>query len=141
MAEQPSMMQMMKQARGMQKQMKVIQKRVEKRDVSVTSADGTIEIVISGKLQVRRILLDQTLLETPDKVALQGSLVSAVNSAIQKAQNLMAVEMQKMAGDMGLPPGALGEALGGGDDAGPDDGDTGGDDGAGGGRIRRWLGR
>lgn len=139
MAEQPSMMQMMKQARTMQKQMKVIQKRVEKRDVSVTSADGKIEIVISGKLQVRRILLDQSLLESPDKVALQGALVSAVNSAIQKAQNLMAVEMQKMAGDMGLPPGALGEAMG--EDDASDDGDAGGDDSAGGGRIRRWLGR
>lgn len=140
MAEQPSMMQMMKQARGMQKQMKVIQKRVEKRDVSVATGDGKIEIVISGKLQVRRILLDQSLLEKPDKVALQNNLVAAVNTAITKAQNLMAVEMQKMATDMGLPPGALGEALGGGDDDGPDDSGTGGDE-AGGGRIRRWLGR
>ena len=140
MAEQPSMMQMMKQARGMQKQMKVIQKRVEKRDVSVATGDGKIEIVISGKLQVRRILLDQSLLEKPDKVALQNNLVAAVNTAITKAQNLMAVEMQKMATDMGLPPGALGEAVGGGDDDGPDDSGTGGDE-AGGGRIRRWLGR
>ena len=140
MAEEPSMMQMLKQARGLQKQMKQIQKKVDKREVSAMSADGKIEVVITGKLQVRRILVDQSVLETTDKRVLQDSLVHAVNAAIQKAQNLMAVEMQKMAGDMGLPPDALGEAAGGGDDD-HDDDTPGGDDAAGGGRLRRWFGR
>ena len=140
MAEEPSMMQMLKQARTMQKQMKQIQKKVDKRDVSAMVADGKIEVVISGKLQVRRILIDQSLLESPDKRVLQDHLTLAVNTAIQKAQNLMAVEMQKMAGDMGIPPDAMGEAMGGGDDD-RDDDTPGGDDAAGGGRLRRWLGR
>ena len=140
MAEEPSMMQMLKQARTMQKQMKQIQKKVDKRDVSAMVADGKIEVVISGKLQVRRILIDQSLLESPDKRVLQDHLTLAVNTAIQKAQNLMAVEMQKMAGDMGIPPDAMGEAMGGGDDD-RDDETPGGDDAAGGGRLRRWLGR
>ena len=140
MAEEPSMMQMLKQARTMQKQMKQIQKKVDKRDVSAMVADGKIEVVISGKLQVRRILIDQSLLESPDKRVLQDHLTLAVNTAIQKAQNLMAVEMQKMAGDMGLPPDAMGEAMGGGDEDHADD-TPGGDDAAGGGRLRRWLGR
>jgi DNA-binding YbaB/EbfC family protein len=139
MAEEPSMMQMLKQARGLQKQMKQIQKKVDKREVSATAADGKIEVVITGKLQVRRILLDQSLLDSPNKLALQEALTSAVNSAIQKAQNLMAVEMQKMAGDMGLPPDAMNDALGGGEAEGDDEKPSGDD--AGGGRLRRWLGR
>ena len=139
MAEEPSMMQMLKQARAMQKQMKTIQKKVDKREISAMSADGKIEVVITGKLQVRRILVDQSLLENPDKRVLQDALTLAVNTAIQKAQNLMAVEMQRMAGDMGIPPDAMGEAMGSGDDA--DDDKPGGDDTAGGGRLRRWLGR
>lgn len=139
MAEEPSMMQMMRQARAMQKQMKTIQKKVDKREVSAMVADGRIEVVITGKLNVRRILIDQSLLENPDKRVLQDNLVLAVNTAIAKAQNLMAVEMQKMAGDMGIPPDAMGEAMGGGEDG--DDDTTGGDAAAGGGRLRRWLGR
>lgn len=139
MSQEPSMMQMLKQARAMQKQMKQIQKKVDKRELSVMSADGKIEVVITGKLQVQRILLDQSLLENPDKLALQKGLALAVNTAIAKAQNLMAVEMQKMAGDMGIPPEALGEMAGGGDDDGGDD-SPGGDE-AGGGRLRRWFGR
>lgn len=139
MAEEPSMMQMMRQARAMQKQMKTIQKKVDKREVSAMVADGKIEVVITGKLSVRRILIDQSLLENPDKRVLQDNLVLAVNTAIAKAQNLMAVEMQKMAGDMGLPPDALGEAMGGGEDK--DDDTPGGGDDASGGRLRRWFGR
>ena len=138
MAEEPSMMQMLKQARGLQKQMKQIQKRVDKKEVSATLMDGKLEVVITGKLQVRRILLDQSLLENPDKRVLQDNLTLAVNTAIQKAQNLMAVEMQKMAGDMGLPPDAMNDALGGGDEEGEA---AGGDDAQGGGRLRKWFGR
>ncbi|HEY2773696.1 MAG TPA: YbaB/EbfC family nucleoid-associated protein [Candidatus Binatia bacterium] len=139
MAEEPSMMQMLKQARGLQKQMKQIQKRVDKREVSATAADGKIEVVITGKLQVRRILLDQSVLENPDKRVLQDHLVQAVNQAIQKAQNLVAVEMQKMAGDMGLPPDALNEAMGG--EEHDDDEAPSGDTAGGSGRLRRWFGR
>lgn len=142
MAEEPSMMQMLKQARAMQKQMKQIQKKVDKRELSVMSADGKIEIVITGKLNVRRVLLDQSVLETPDKRVLQDQLVLAINTAIAKAQNLMASEMQKMAGEMGIPPEAMGDALGGGNDDGGDDDAPGSSDSAGsGGRLRRWLGR
>lgn len=140
MAEEPSMMQMLKQARGMQKQMKQIQKRVDKRELSSMTADNKIEVVITGKLHVRRILIDQSLLENPDKRVLQDSLTLAVNNAIAKAQNLMAVEMQKMAGDMGLPPDAMNEALGGSDEGGDDETPGGGEDAAGG-RLRRWFGR
>ena len=136
MAEEPSMMQMLKQARGLQKQMKVIQKRVDKKEVSAVLMDGKLEIVITGKLQVRRILLDQSLLENPDKRVLQDKLVLGVNMALQKPQNLMASEMQKMAGDMGLPQDAMNEALGGDEDDAP-----GGDDAQSGGRLKRWFGR
>ena len=143
MSQEPSMMQMLKQARAMQKQMKQIQKKVDKREVSAMVDGGKIEVVITGKLQVRRILVDQSLLENPDKRVLQDNLVLAVNTAIAKAQNLMAVEMQKMAGDMGIPPDAMSEALGGGDGGDDRDDDTpGGDEAsAGGGRLRRWFKR
>lgn len=137
MAEEPSMMQMLKQARGLQKQMKQIQKKVEKRDVSVMAAGGKIEVVCSGKLEFRRILIDQTLLENPDKRVLQDQLLAAVNGAIKKAQNLMAVEMQQMAGEMGLPTDEIAGALGDGDD----DDTSGGAAPASGGRLRRLFGR
>jgi len=139
MGEEPTKKQVAEQGRGHQKQMKQIPEAGHKKGVSAMLMDGKLEIVMTGKLQVRRILLDQSLLENPDKRVLQDNLVLGVNTAIQKAQNLMAVEMQKMAGDMGLPPDAMNEALGG--DSEGDDDTTGGGEAAGGGRLRRWLGR
>jgi DNA-binding YbaB/EbfC family protein len=138
---EPSMMQMLKQARAMQKQMKTIQKKVDKKEVSTTAADGKIEVVITGKLNVQRILIDQSLLDSADKLSLQSNLTKAVNDAIKKAQNLMATEMQKMAGDMGIPPEALGEAMGGGGADDDDDTPSGGDDATTGGRFKKWFGR
>jgi DNA-binding YbaB/EbfC family protein len=138
---EPSMMQMLKQARAMQKQMKTIQKKVDKKEVSTTAADGKIEVVITGKLNVQRILIDQSLLDSADKLSLQSNLTKAVNDAIKKAQNLMATEMQKMAGDMGIPPEALGEAMGGGGADDDDDTPSGGDDATAGGRFKKWFGR
>jgi DNA-binding YbaB/EbfC family protein len=140
MAEEPSMMQMLKQARVMQKQMKTIQKKVDKKEVSTTAADGKIEVVITGKLEIRRILIDQALLENADKLALQNGLTKAVNDAIRKAQNLMSTEMQKMAGDMGIPPDALGEAMGGGGEDHDDDTSGTGEE-TGGSRFKKWFGR
>jgi len=138
MAEEPSMMQMLKQARGLQKQMKQIQKKVEKRDIAATAAGGKIEVVCSGKLVIKRILIDQSLLDAPDKRTLQDALLTAVNSAIKKAQDLMNNEMARMAGDMGIPS----EELTGGADT-DDDHEEGTDTGAdtGGGRLKRWFKR
>lgn len=138
MAEEPSMMQMLKQARGLQKQMKQIQKKVEKRDVAATAADGKIEVVCTGKLVIKRILIDQSLLDSPDKRTLQDAVVSAVNAAIKKAQDLMNNEMARMAGDMGIPSDELtggAEA----DDEREDEKDTAAE--GGGGRLKRWFKR
>lgn len=138
MAEEPSMMQMLKQARGLQKQMKQIQKKVEKRDVAATAAGGKIEVVCTGKLVIKRILIDQSLLDAPDKRTLQDMLVTAVNSAIKKAQDIMNVEMARMAGDMGIPADELTGGAGG-DDEHDDDNDTTPE--GGGGRLKRWFKR
>ncbi len=137
MAEEPSMMQMLKQARGLQKQMKQIQKKVEKRDVAATVAGGKVEVVCSGKLVIKRILIDQSLLDAPDKRTLQDALVTGVNAAIKKAQDIMNVEMARMAGDMGIPADELTGGAGGDDER--DDDDTTTPDA--GGRLKRWFKR
>jgi len=135
------MMQMLKQARGLQKQMKQIQKKVEKRDVAATTAGGKIEVVCSGKLVIKRILVDQSLLdgpEKPEKRVFQDMLVTAVNAAIKKAQDIMNAEMARMAGDMGIPTDELTGGASDADDDHDDDKDTASE---GGGRLKRWFKR
>ncbi len=122
---QPGMMDMLKQARGLQKRMNKIQKKVEKRDVSAESGGGMVSVVCSGKLEIKRILIDQELIDGGDKRMLQDLVTSAVNAAVKKAQDMVSKEMEKVAGDMGLPD--------------MDGSDEGGEES--GGRLSRWLNR
>ncbi len=102
MAE-PGMMEMLKQARGLQKRMNKVQKKAEKREVTAESADGLVSVVCTGKPLIKRILIDPALLGESDKRVVQDALTSTVNAALKKAQAMVDTEMQKVAGDLGLP--------------------------------------
>jgi DNA-binding YbaB/EbfC family protein len=141
MAEQ-GMLDMLKQARAMQKQMGKIQKKVEKRDVAAECAGGGVQVVVTGKLRLKRILIDQAVLDTKDKRQVQDLVAEAVNAGLEKAQAMVNHEMGKIAAKMGLPGG---EDFAGGDEEFDDGMDKlapseDGDD-AKSGRLRRWLGR
>lgn len=108
MSDQPSMMQMLKQARGLQKQMGKVQKKVEKRDVQAEAGGGKVSVVCSGKLEIKRILIDQELIDGGDKRVIQDTVAAGVNAALKKAQDMVQSEMAKVASGMGLPDDALG---------------------------------
>lgn len=132
MAE-PSMMEMMKQARGLQKRMNKVQKKAEKREVSAEAAGGAVSVVCTGKIQIKRILLDQELIDRGNKRELQDAVVEGVNAAIKKAQAMVEAEMGKVAADMGLP--------GGDDPLAEVEEQVAEESGEKGGRLRRLLGR
>jgi nucleoid-associated protein EbfC len=102
-ADQSSMLDMIKQARDLQKKMKKVQKRVEKSEITATSADGRVTVVMSGKLNVRRIELEPSLLQEGNVRALQDTITSVVNAAIDKAQEMMAEEMKEVTGGLNMP--------------------------------------
>ena len=103
MSDQPSMMEMMKQARDLQKKMKKVQKRVEKAEITAAAADGRVTVVMTGKMRVRRIDLDPALVREGNVRALQEHITAAVNAAIDRAQEMMAEEMKEVTGGMNLP--------------------------------------
>jgi DNA-binding YbaB/EbfC family protein len=102
-AEQPSMMEMMKQARDLQKKMKKVQKRVEKTEITATAADGRVTVVVSGKLNVRRIQLDPGLIREGNVRLIEESIQMAINAAIDKAQEMMTEEMKEVTGGLNIP--------------------------------------
>jgi DNA-binding YbaB/EbfC family protein len=104
-AEQPSMMEMMRQARDLQKKMKKIQKQVEKTEITAAAGDGLVTVVVSGKLHVRSVTIDPSLLSRGDVRLIQELVTSAVNAALEKAQEIMTEEMKKVTGGLDLPDG------------------------------------
>ena len=65
-----------------------------------------VTATVNGHLAVLRVQIDPTLLTDPDRELLQDLVTAAVNAAIRAAQQMMADEMGKLTGGLGL--GALG---------------------------------
>jgi len=107
-AQQPSMMEMLRQARDLQKKMKKIQKQVEKTEITAAAGDennGLVTVVVTGKMHVRSVTIDPRLLAPGNVRHVQDLVTSAVNAALEKAQEIMSEEMKKATGGLDLPEG------------------------------------
>lgn len=100
---EPGMLDMIKQARELQKKMKKVEKRVAKAEITANAGGGMVTVVVNGKLQVRRVTIEPSLIEQGDVLMIQDLVTSAVNAAIEKAQEMMAEEMKAATGGMNLP--------------------------------------
>lgn len=103
MADQPSMLQMMKQARDLQKKMKKIQKKVEAAEITASAGGGMVTVVVNGSLELRKVSIEDSIVQSGDTHMIEDLVLSAVNAAIKKAQDMMAEEMKQATGGMNLP--------------------------------------
>jgi len=98
-----NMQSMMKQMQKMQSQMLKAQEEVEQKTFEVTSGGGAVKVVISGKKEITDIIINPEVIDPDDPEMLQDLLLTAVNEAIRQAEEMMAKEMGKYTGGMGLP--------------------------------------
>ncbi len=104
----PNMQQMMKQAQKMQKQMEEIQEKLDEMMVSATVGGGMVEVVASGKKEVKSITIKPEVVDPDDIETLEDLVLAAVNEAIRQADELNQQEMGKVTGGLGgLPTGGL----------------------------------
>jgi DNA-binding YbaB/EbfC family protein len=94
-------------AREVQEKMKQMQDELAAKQVSADSGGGMVSAVVNGKLQVLKVRIDKTRVDVNDTEMLEDLIVAAINAAQVKAAEMIRQEMQKAAGDMGLPPGVL----------------------------------
>jgi len=97
------MMDMLKQARDLQKKMSKIQKRVSKMEITATAGGGMVTVVAGGDLSIKRVTIESSVVEQGDVRMLEDLVTSAVNAAIKKAQDTMADEMKEATGGLNLP--------------------------------------
>ena len=96
---------MMKKVQKLQKQMTQMQEDLKKRTVEVTAGGGAVKIVMSGEKEVKDLKIDPAAVDPEDVEMLQDLLSAAFNDATKKVDEMMANEMGKLTGGMGLPPG------------------------------------
>ena len=91
-----------RQAQQLQEKLANVQQELGARTVEASSGGGMVTAVMSGKLELVEVRVEPSLLEKPDVEMLQDLIVAAVNEAIRAAQKMMADEMGKLTGGLGI---------------------------------------
>jgi len=98
-----SLSDVLKQAQKLQEQMTELQRQAGERSVEASAGGGMVKAVVNGRLELVSIEIDPEALKSSDKEMLQDLVIAAVNQGIRNAQALVAQEMKKLTGGLGLP--------------------------------------
>lgn len=94
---------MMKQVQQMQKKMVEMQEELETREVEATTGGGAIKVVVTGKKEILSIKINPEVVDSDDVEMLEDLILTAVNEAIRKADEMVSSEMGKVTGGMNIP--------------------------------------
>ena len=95
---------MMKQAQKMQADMQKAQEEIANLEVEGQSGGGMVKVVMNGRHEVRRVELDDSLMED-DKDMIEDLLEAAVNDAVRKIESTSSEKMSGVTSGMNLPGG------------------------------------
>ena len=98
---------MMKKVQKLQADIAKLQEELKKKTVDVSAGGGAVKIVMNGEKQVESLHLDPAAVDPEDVEMLQDLILTAVNEAVKKIDDMMASEMGKLTGGLNLPPGMM----------------------------------
>ena len=68
---------------------------------------GIVEATVNGRLELKHLRIDKTRIDPADTEMLEDLIVAAVNAAQARAATMMRAEIERISGEMGLPPGMI----------------------------------
>jgi len=95
------MQKMLKQAQQLQAKMEKAQQELEKETLEVSSGGGAVTIVITGHQQIRSVKIAPEA--AGDVEMLQDLVLTAVNEAVKKSQELAASRINAITAGMNIP--------------------------------------
>ena len=96
---------MMKQAQQLQKKMAEVQEKLHTIEVEGNSGGGMIKVIATAQGNIKRIMIDDSLMSKEDKEMTEDLIVAAINDAKQKGEVASQDEMKSVTGGIPLPPG------------------------------------
>lgn len=94
---------MMKQVQKMQQQMEAAQKEIEEKEIEVTSGGGAVNIIITGKKELKSLKIDPEVVDRDDVEMLEDLILAAINEAFRKADEISNEGMKKVTGGLNIP--------------------------------------
>lgn len=98
-----NMNQMMKQVKKMQEQMLKAQEELGGKTIEGTSGGGVVSVQMNGHKKVLSIAIKPEAVDPEDVEMLQDLIITAVNDALTKAEELANEDMGKYTGGMKIP--------------------------------------
>ncbi|RJE85999.1 YbaB/EbfC family nucleoid-associated protein [Paenibacillus sp. 1011MAR3C5] len=98
-----NMNQMMKQVKKMQEQMLKAQEELETKSVEGTAGGGVVTVTVNGHKKLLNIVIKPEAVDPDDVEMLQDLVITAVNDALTKADELANQDMGKFTGGMKIP--------------------------------------
>ncbi len=96
---------MMKQLGQMQAKMQQMQEELASAEVSGQSGGGLIKVTMTGKGDVTRISIDDSLMKSGEGEILEDLILAACQDAKSKVEAAVQSKMSEVTGGMALPPG------------------------------------
>ncbi|WP_245203768.1 YbaB/EbfC family nucleoid-associated protein [Ammoniphilus resinae] len=94
---------MMKQMKKMQDQMMKAQEELKLKTVEGTAGGGVVTIVANGHKEIQEVMIKPEAVDPDDVEMLQDLVLTAVNDALKKIDEMTAKEMGKFTGGMNIP--------------------------------------
>lgn len=94
---------LVKQAQEMQKKIADLQADLSRRTVSAAAGGGMVTVTVNGAHELTAVTLDREVVNPDDLDMLTDLILAAVNEALKKSQEMVAVEMSQLTGGLNLP--------------------------------------
>ena len=92
---------MMKQAQKMQAELARAQEEIKDMTFEATAGGGMVKVKVSGKRELKEIIIDPQVVDPEDIEMLQDLIMAAVNEALRKGEETREATMGKLTPGMG----------------------------------------
>ena len=94
---------MIKQAQKMQEDMAILQEQLEATEYTTTVGGGAVEVVVTGKKEIKTLVIKPEVVDPEDVDMLQDLIISAVNEAMRNVEADSDDKMSGITGGINMP--------------------------------------
>lgn len=95
---------MLKQAQELQGRMAEMQAELERIEIEGTAGGGLVRVVLSGKGDLKKVVIDPSLAKPGDVEIVEDLIVAAHTDAKRKLEAVLQEKMKAITGGLPLPP-------------------------------------
>jgi hypothetical protein len=93
---------LLQQAQQLKDRLSSMQEDLATRTVEASAGGGMVTVTVNGRLELVKLRIEPSLLESPDVEMLQDLVVAAVNEGVRAARGMMESELGKLTGGLGI---------------------------------------